>query len=200
MSTKDRIRALRTALGLTQEQVADRGGLDRTEVNKLEAGKNQATTDRIRASLAVAFASTRDDIAAYLEDRIGLDEILARIRNPSLEKARRAARELALSEQAIAAVTAEPGNDVEPLAYLARIVAIHGQLAAKALTVPALPPPPAAGKTPPSPMHVPPSTKRPTKPTHTDVVERGIRAHIAGEDVEQPGQTAENDHTKRRGH
>jgi len=73
-----RVSAMRKLLGLTQEQLADAGGLTRPEVVKIEGGQNQATTDRIRGGLALAFGLTRDDLSDFLDGAIDLDEATAR--------------------------------------------------------------------------------------------------------------------------
>lgn len=80
VATKDRVRAIREALGLTQEELAERTlRLERVEVQKIESGKNKATTDRVRAGLATAFGVTRDTVALYLDEAISFDEMMRRI-------------------------------------------------------------------------------------------------------------------------
>lgn len=76
------VRALRLALNLTQEQVADRseGKLARVDVNKIESGRNQATSDRVRAGLAQAAGLTRDELADYLDGRFDLEATISRMR------------------------------------------------------------------------------------------------------------------------
>ena len=46
--TSDRVKKLRSRFDLTQEQVADRGGLKRTEVVKIESGSNVSGTEFIQ--------------------------------------------------------------------------------------------------------------------------------------------------------
>jgi transcriptional regulator with XRE-family HTH domain len=83
MDVKDRVRALRDALGLTQEKVAELSReLLRTEVVKIEKGQNQATSHRIREALSRAFGVRLDDMSAYLDARIDLDELLRRRERP----------------------------------------------------------------------------------------------------------------------
>lgn len=79
-----RVATLRDTLGLTQEQVAGRseGRLKRTEIVKIEGGGNKATSDKVRAGLAVAFGLTRDLVADYLDGRIELPELLRRKNEP----------------------------------------------------------------------------------------------------------------------
>jgi len=75
-----RIRALRKALGMRQADLAaaSGGALDRLYVVRLETGKNQAKTDRVRQGLALAFKLTRDEISDYLDERVSLEELLER--------------------------------------------------------------------------------------------------------------------------
>jgi len=80
----DRLRVLREAFGWSQEQLAKRAGpippkgkfLTRTEINKIENGANKATTDRIRAGLSIAFGVDRDTMAAFLDERIGVPDLI----------------------------------------------------------------------------------------------------------------------------
>ena len=76
----DRIRAIRKALGLTQEDVAARAGIRRDAVVKVESGANQAGSAAIRSGLARAFGLTSDDIASVLEGRIDADAAVRRAR------------------------------------------------------------------------------------------------------------------------
>lgn len=52
---KDWVKAERERRGWTQEQLAERAGIDRVEVNALERGRNKGTSTRIRDGLARAF-------------------------------------------------------------------------------------------------------------------------------------------------
>ena len=72
------VKALRIALGLTQDQLAEAGGLTRVEVSHLETGKNKATSNRIRQLLARAAAVQVDDINAYLDGDIHLEALMVR--------------------------------------------------------------------------------------------------------------------------
>ena len=75
-----RLRALREALGMTQDEVSarsvDQDGriLRRIEVGHVESGRNRASTRRVRASLARAFGASEEDLFDYLEGRISLAE------------------------------------------------------------------------------------------------------------------------------
>lgn len=72
MDTGTRAKALRERLGLTQDQAAERGGLRRDEVTKVERGTNKASTSRIREGLARAYGVTLDQLAGYLEGSLSL--------------------------------------------------------------------------------------------------------------------------------
>lgn len=74
------IRDLRSAVGLTQDAVAAKSGgkLQRVDANKIERGRNDCSSDRVRSGLATAFGLTREQIADYLEGRAGLPETMAR--------------------------------------------------------------------------------------------------------------------------
>jgi transcriptional regulator with XRE-family HTH domain len=136
--TRDRMKAMRKRLNLTQEAVADKSGgvLERVEVSKVESGKNQARADRVRQGFATAFGITRDRLAAYLDGDIDLDEALrpdtVTITTdpddvyPNRARAIAAARLLMFDERDIAVVAAVPGFksdvDPEPAWWHARIV------------------------------------------------------------------------------
>lgn len=76
----DRIRAIRKALGLTQEDVAARAGIRRDAVVKVERGANQAGSAAIRSGLARAFGLTLDDVASVLEGRLDAEAAVRRAR------------------------------------------------------------------------------------------------------------------------
>lgn len=73
------VRALRTRLGLTQEQLAERAGIRRQEANKIEVGKNQCSSARIQRGLAKGFGLPLDHLLAYLDARLPLDAAVALI-------------------------------------------------------------------------------------------------------------------------
>ena len=77
-----RVKAFREALGLTQEEVADRsgGGLDRIRVNKLERGEYQLQVDRARLGLSAAFGLTLDDLYDLMQGDLSLQAALRRSR------------------------------------------------------------------------------------------------------------------------
>ena len=66
----NRIAALRKKAGLTQEQLADRAGLQRTHVGRIEAGRYAVTLEVVQA-IAQALGMTVDIIDPRLE---GLDQ------------------------------------------------------------------------------------------------------------------------------
>lgn len=74
----DAVRALRKSLGMTQEEAAAKAQLGRVEITRVETGHNQANSHRIRAGLARAFQLAIDDVSAYLDGAIDLDEALRR--------------------------------------------------------------------------------------------------------------------------
>lgn len=76
----DRVKAIRAALGLTQEDVAARAGIRRDAVVKVESGANQAGSAAIRAGLARAFGLTLDDVASVLEGRLDAEGAVRRAR------------------------------------------------------------------------------------------------------------------------
>ena len=63
----NRIAALRKKAGLTQEQLADRAGLQRTHVGRIEAGRYAVTLEVVQA-IAQALGMTVDIIDPKLAD------------------------------------------------------------------------------------------------------------------------------------
>jgi transcriptional regulator with XRE-family HTH domain len=97
---KERVLALRRQLGLTQEKLAERAGLSRSEVVKLEGGGNKARSARIREALAMACDVTIDRMSAYLSGSVPLHELLASVHSVEDESStsdRYASRPWALS-------------------------------------------------------------------------------------------------------
>ena len=62
-----RIMALRKLAGLTQEQLSERAGLQRSHISKIEAGKYAVTFETIQA-IAEALGMTVDIIDPGLQD------------------------------------------------------------------------------------------------------------------------------------
>lgn len=77
-------RALREAIStadgrqLTQDEIAERAGIPRTQVNKVEGGYNKLTSSDMLKALSVALDLSRDDFESYIRKRIALPEVLAR--------------------------------------------------------------------------------------------------------------------------
>lgn len=71
-----RVKAMRDALGLTQEALGALGGITRTVMVDIESTKNKAGSLRIRKGLATAFGLSLDETNAYLEGHMPLDEAL----------------------------------------------------------------------------------------------------------------------------
>lgn len=70
-----RIAALRRLRGLTQEQLAQEAGLQRTHVNRIEAGKYAVTIDVVQA-IAQALGMTVDLIDPALQDLAPLRKLI----------------------------------------------------------------------------------------------------------------------------
>lgn len=73
-----RFRELRERLGLTQQQIGDRAGYGRDAINKVEGGKSQVSSARMRDGLADALGLARADLDAFIGGRITVDEAVAR--------------------------------------------------------------------------------------------------------------------------
>lgn len=71
---KERVRALRAALKMTQEQLADASGLDRVEVSNLEVGRNQATSTRILKGLARGFGLDLQAMSDFVDGALSVEE------------------------------------------------------------------------------------------------------------------------------
>lgn len=72
-STAARVQALRKALGLTQDKLADRARIRRTEINRVERGKNLATSHALREALARGFELELAHLDAYLSGAITVE-------------------------------------------------------------------------------------------------------------------------------
>lgn len=70
----DLVKELRKAQGWTQEQLANRAGLRRTEINRIERAKNQASSVAIRQALAKGFEMTLEHMNDFLDGQIGLKD------------------------------------------------------------------------------------------------------------------------------
>jgi transcriptional regulator with XRE-family HTH domain len=78
LTTADRAKALREAIGLTQEKLAERseGCLTRVEVNQIEAGRNKLTSWAARDGLARAADVPIEALSAYVDGEIDLTALL----------------------------------------------------------------------------------------------------------------------------
>lgn len=76
----ERVRELRVSLDISQEQLAERGGLLRTEVSKIEGGHNKATSFAMRQSLATGFGLSLEDVVELLEGETPVATIRKRCR------------------------------------------------------------------------------------------------------------------------
>lgn len=70
-----RVRALRLRLKLSQD-LADRGGPDRTVMSKIESGANKLQGAESRGKLARAFGLSLSDFDAYLSGQLSLENLL----------------------------------------------------------------------------------------------------------------------------
>lgn len=73
----ERVRALRKGVGLTQEQVALAGGVERVEIVAVETGKNKATSGRMQAALAKAFLMSEAEVRQLLSGDLGAEPAAA---------------------------------------------------------------------------------------------------------------------------
>jgi transcriptional regulator with XRE-family HTH domain len=69
-----RVLALREALGLTQEQVADVGGIHRVQVIDAEKGRNRLSTERMRRGLAKGLGIAPDALAAVIDGSLSPED------------------------------------------------------------------------------------------------------------------------------
>lgn len=65
-----RFRRLRTSLGLTQDDIARRGGLERSSVVKFEGGTTQGRSATLRAGIAKALGLTIEDVGKVFDGTI----------------------------------------------------------------------------------------------------------------------------------
>lgn len=73
---KDRIRAVREALKLTQEQVADAGGFERVEASNTETGRNKLTSHRLVVGFARGFGLPLQAMSDLVEGAIDVEKAL----------------------------------------------------------------------------------------------------------------------------
>lgn len=78
-----RVAALRKAVGLSQENLARRGGIDRVRLVHLEANRNKGSSHAMRLALARAFGLEATMLDAYLDGASSLRATVALCRLPS---------------------------------------------------------------------------------------------------------------------
>lgn len=76
----EEVRALRKALGLTQDAVAARAGIQRTRVVRIEGNQEAGSSWNVRRGLALAFGLSLDDLDMYLRGELSLAGALRRAR------------------------------------------------------------------------------------------------------------------------
>lgn len=81
-----RVRSLREALGLSQERIAERGGLRRVEISKVEGGHNMATSYDMRRCLAAGFGLALEDLVELLDGETPIETLRSRCK-PAPESA-----------------------------------------------------------------------------------------------------------------
>jgi len=80
-----RIATLRKLAGMSQEQLSERAGLQRTHVSRIEAGKYAVTLETIQA-IAEALGMTVDIIDPGLQDLAPLKRLTSSLRHQTSKK------------------------------------------------------------------------------------------------------------------
>lgn len=80
MDVASAVKSLRDELGLTQEALAKRCGVNRLHITMIERGRNKATSQATRAALAAGFGLTAGDLASYLAGEVDLATAARRAR------------------------------------------------------------------------------------------------------------------------
>lgn len=73
-----RVRALRTKLGWSQEELALRAAVHRVNIVRVETGSNKLSSYAMRAALARGFGLTLEDVNAFLAGRLSIKQALSR--------------------------------------------------------------------------------------------------------------------------
>ena len=76
IGTAQLLKALRTEALLSQNALAQRAGMRRTDISKLESGALKCTLASTRRRLATGFGIPLELFDDYLEARISLDELV----------------------------------------------------------------------------------------------------------------------------
>ena len=108
LTTAQKFVALRTALGLTQAQIADAMKVDRSLISKVEHGANQLTNAHTRGALARAAGVTVDQLDRYLDGDLAVGALLHDARRAGEETAGEVAASPATRPRAV-----EPGSEWE---------------------------------------------------------------------------------------
>lgn len=66
----ERVRQLRHLLDVTQEQIADRAGVRRSDIARVENGHNKAGSYDMREKLARAFGLSLEDFVSMIEGKL----------------------------------------------------------------------------------------------------------------------------------
>lgn len=74
----DRVRTLRTRLGLSQPALAKRAGIDVDNIKKVEVGRNHASTATLQEALARGFGISEHDLRAYLAGSLSVEAVAER--------------------------------------------------------------------------------------------------------------------------
>lgn len=74
----ERVRTMRVALGLTQQQLANRGQIDRSYVVHTENGRNKATGIITRRGLARGLALDMDELDALFDGSLDMETAIRR--------------------------------------------------------------------------------------------------------------------------
>jgi DNA-binding XRE family transcriptional regulator len=69
----DLVKALRVRLGLTQDALAEKAEIRRTDVVRIEVGTNKVTSYALRQALAVGFGLSLDELVAYLSGKMTVE-------------------------------------------------------------------------------------------------------------------------------
>ena len=83
-----RIRALRKALALSQDALAEQSGILRTNLSNIETGKDKFTSPETQEKLARALALSIADLLAFTHGELDIETVLTRRRVPASSRGR----------------------------------------------------------------------------------------------------------------
>ena len=121
----DRVRALRKLIGKTQLDAALRGGFARSDLAKIETGRNKISSMRAREGLAKGFGLSLADLNDYLAGRMGVDEAASRGGWTPAKADPLAAGTQAPPPNAASAMSTEPSTRVD---VVVAVIALGGRL------------------------------------------------------------------------